>query len=255
MITERKRAGFRRRVVSCCVDYIIVFLPIQIIAAILFALTAGFVQFTNGVIYTTRCEPVSQILQNILPPPPANATEIQNCHVYWFGAQTGRRLIVKRATKDGNTTKNISQEYTLDKKGNPIHGFPLEWVAYIALISYFIWAKARTGATQGDRAIGIEVIDATSSDNSPPPFNKLIVRYLALAGPLALGSTFDAYGSTIFADDELGTLSTVGWSLIGVLYFGFYLICLIQIIMKRDPLYDRIAGTAIIRKTTSSFPA
>ena len=88
MITERKRAGFWRRVVSIFGDSLIVFFPGQVIAAALLALTAGSVQFTSGVIYTTTCEPVSQIPQNLVPPPPANATEIKDCHVFWFGAET-----------------------------------------------------------------------------------------------------------------------------------------------------------------------
>jgi uncharacterized RDD family membrane protein YckC len=42
------------------------------------------------------------------------------------------------------------------------------------------------------------------------------------------------------------------WSLIGILYFGFYLVCAVQIIMKRDPLYDRIAGTAVVREIATN---
>jgi uncharacterized RDD family membrane protein YckC len=253
MSTERTRAGFCRRAVSLCIDCVIVFLPIQIIAAALFALTAGSVQFTGGVIHTTDCEPVSQIPQNLSPLPPANATEIEDCRVSWFGADTSRRLIVRRVTEDGNIKKTFSKEYTLDKNGNPLHAFSLDWIAYIALIAYFILAKARSGATLGDRTIGIKLIDVASSSDSLPSFKKLIVRYFVLVGPGALTSMLatDAYDLTVFGGVDQMTTTTylVVWSVITILYVGFYLNCLVNIVARRDPIYDRIAGTAVVRRS------
>jgi uncharacterized RDD family membrane protein YckC len=94
------------------------------------------------------------------------------------------------------------------------------------------------------------VIDTTSGDHSPAPFKKLIVRYLALAGPIALVSILESYDLTIV--DPSKTSAVIMWSLIGILYFGFYLVCLVQIITKRDPLYDRIAGTAVVREIATT---
>ena len=53
MKAERTRAGCWRRLLSLLLDSALVYIPFQIIALVLFALTAGMVQFTSGLSATS----------------------------------------------------------------------------------------------------------------------------------------------------------------------------------------------------------
>jgi hypothetical protein len=48
------RASFWRKFLTYLIDIIIVWMPIQIIAALLFATTSGWIQETGGITYITQ---------------------------------------------------------------------------------------------------------------------------------------------------------------------------------------------------------
>ena len=62
------RAGFWRRWLALLIDTIIVALPFQMLAAVLFAMTAGMVQMDSGLF--SSCEVGKIIPQGLDPPPP-----------------------------------------------------------------------------------------------------------------------------------------------------------------------------------------
>lgn len=249
MTADQRRAGYWRRLLSLTTDAIVVFLPFQILAAVLFALTAGSIQFADGLTFTA-CKEATQLPTNLSPAPPANANSASECRIFFFGAETARRLTVRRMTKEGNTTYIVAQQYMLDKNSNQVNGYSLEWIAILTLIGYLILAKSLKGKTLGDRATKIAVVNTGDNFGSPVPLKKLVVRYLILAAPIAPVVLVQGYflGTSGNSANQLATSGFLTWFLIAAApAFVLYFICVVQIARKRDPLYDRIAKTAVIR--------
>jgi hypothetical protein len=113
------RADFWRRFLTYLIDIIIVWMPIQIIAALLFATTSGWIQGTGGVTYTS-CVTGPQMPESLDPPPPAGSNFARECHVYFFGAETARYVQVGRSTREGSSTTAVWRIYMLDREGHPI---------------------------------------------------------------------------------------------------------------------------------------
>jgi len=197
MKTERLRAGFWRRTFSFFLDLVIVLLPFQVLAAILFALTAGTVQLAAGGITTTVCYKATGIPSDLKPAPPANPTAAKVCKTSLFGAETARQLTVSHATKNGNTTYTISETYSLDRNDKQVDAWSLEWPAYLALLIYLVWFKLRKPGTLGDRACKISVVDDSLKTTLPPPARQMAIRYAALLGPfLVILKTMFFWGRT-----------------------------------------------------------
>lgn len=248
MFVSGRRAGFWRRFLSAFIDLILVFLPFQALAAILFAVTAGSIQFSDGVTYTI-CKPVMQLPENLNPAPPANANSATDCQVFAFGAETARLLTVSRVTKDGHTTRVVYQEYMLDKAGNAVNGYSLRLPALLALIAYLVWAKSR-GRTLGDRATKSAVVNADADFSHPVEIKKIAVRYIVMAAfivPLVLVQIYFGITSKMSVD-RLVESGFLGWLAIACTpFFLFCCVSIYQVARKRDPLYDRIAKTAVVR--------
>src|SRR5436305_2990661 len=117
--TASARAGFWRRWLATLIDWIVVALPFQVLAAILFALTAGNVQMDNA--FFSFCEPAS-IPQGLDPPPPHDSNFARVCRFSLFGATTGATLTVGRTTREAAKTTTVTQGYMLDENGKPIRG-------------------------------------------------------------------------------------------------------------------------------------
>ena len=100
------RAGFWRRWLATAIDSIIVIFPFQILAAILFAMTAGMVQMDSG--FVTFCADTQTIPQSLDPPPPHDSNFARVCRVSFFGATTGAVLTVGRVTQAGSTTTAVT---------------------------------------------------------------------------------------------------------------------------------------------------
>ena len=250
MKAERLRAGFWRRTFSFFLDYMIVFVPFQIAAVILFALTAGMVQFAGG-ITTTVCYKATSIPPDLKPPPPVNPNAAEVCKTSLFGAETARRLTVLRITKDGNTTYKISQSYSLDRNDKVIDAWPLDWPAYIVLFFYLFWAKLRMPGTLGDRAAKISVVDDSLKTSLPPPARQMAIRYTALLGPFLVTTAVILALAKVFGSsaDDMAKYHYLAIALVimspALIY---YLICLVQIVRKTDPFWDRRAMTAVVRR-------
>src|SRR5450432_3936689 len=86
------RAGCWRRWAATLIDTIVVMFPFQILAAILFAMTAGTVQMDSG--FFSFCTPAKTVPQSLDPPPPHDSNFAQFCHISFFGAPTGVILTV-----------------------------------------------------------------------------------------------------------------------------------------------------------------
>jgi hypothetical protein len=247
--TEPRRGGFWRRWLSGIIDIVIVMLPFSALAAILFSMTAGMVQMDNGLFNT--CTTYTDVPKVALdPPPPHDANFSRICHFWFFTAKTGSVLIVGRTTKDGNMTTTVNQSYMLDASDKPIRGYSIDWIVWLALLAYLIIMTCKLGRSLGDRVVNLRVIDTANPAASGVPLAKAFLRYPAMAigfvpvFALLIWRSIASGGSA----DAAFTADAFKWLTAALLLGGVWSIVLIvQVARKRDPYYDRLAGTAVIR--------
>lgn len=245
---ELPRAGFWRRWLAILIDVIIVMLPFQIVAAVLFSMTGGLIQMDTG--FFTSCAVGKNIPQALVPPPPHDSNYMRVCRISFFGAPTGAVLTVARVTREGSTTTSVSQSYMLDKDGTPVSGTSIDWIYQLALLGYLFGMIWKTGMTLGARVVKVRVIDAANPGAPGVPFRKVIGRYLGMvigavpAIALLIYQRATAGGSA----DAMFTGSFFRWFVFAVaLWAAWVLVLIVQVARKRDPWYDRLAGTAVVR--------
>ena len=242
------RAGFWRRLVALLVDSIIVMLPFQMLAVVLFAMTAGTVQMNSG--FYSSCMDGKTIPQGLDPPPPHDSNAMRVCRTSLLGAPTGATLTVARVTRQGNTTTTVSQTYMLDKDGTPIRGTSIDLIYNLGLLAYLVAMIWKTGKTVGARLVGVRVIDTAHPGAAGVPLGKTIIRYLAmLIGAVpAVALLIYQYVATGGVADAMFTGRFFEWFAYAGLLFGLWGIVLtIQVARKTDPVYDRLAGTAVVK--------
>jgi hypothetical protein len=261
MKTNQRRASVFRRSLSVALDLIVIAVPLQIIVAVLFVMTSGHLQLSQGIILT-RCASTDRVPDNLSPPPPADVNSAKDCRVTFFGAQVARTLTVSHANKPIVKTATsslavslgadlintlvgepdldtVAASYMLDREGKPIDGVALDWLAYVALFGYLLLIESRTGRSIGDRVMGIAVIDTATEAVAQRriPLAKTTVRYVALT-----------FGLIPFAD--IGAAHGLErWG--GYAEFVamiWYLVILVQVLRRRDPPHDLIAGTAVVEE-------
>jgi uncharacterized RDD family membrane protein YckC len=246
--TELPRAGFWRRWLATLIDLVVVMFPFQILAAILFAMTAGMIQMDSG--FFSSCMTGKTIPQALTPPPPHDSNFARVCRISFFGAPTGAILTVGRVTREGNTTTTVTQGYMLDKDGTPINGTSIDWIVQLAFLAYLVGMVWKTGRTLGARVVKVRVVDATNPRASGVPLHKAIVRY-----PAMMIGTVPAFALLIYQSaanggsaDAMFTGNFFQWFMYaGGLGALWVLVLIIQIARKTDPVYDRLAGTAVLR--------
>lgn len=246
--TDLPRAGFWRRLFSIMIDSIIVMLPFQVLAVVLFAMTVGTVQMNSG--FYSYCVDGKNIPQGLEPPPPHDSNAMRVCRTSLLGAATGATLTVARVTREGNTTTTVSQTYMLDKDGTPIRGTSIDWIFNLAFLVYVVAMVCKTGKTLGARLVGVRVIDVANPGAAGVPIGKTIIRYLAMligAAP-ALALLIFQYVTTGGGADAMFTGRFFEWFTYAGLLFGLWTVVLtVQIARKTDPLYDKLAGTAVVK--------
>jgi hypothetical protein len=245
------RAGFWRRLFSILIDLVVVVVPFQIVVAVLFAATSGHVQMTSGIAFQTCSKPTGQY-GTLVPPPPPGSNFAQDCSVYFFGAQTARVLVVGRVTQDGATRNVVSRGYSLDRDGHPVDAVSVDWIAMLTLLVYWLLMETGTGATLGQRVTRSRVIDVLAPHARGVSLRKIFVRYLmmgAAATPMLAVLIVYAvrFGPDIVAMAQ-GDFFT--WFLVaGMLTLVWVCYVFVQVGRRRDPIYDRVAGTAVVRGT------
>jgi uncharacterized RDD family membrane protein YckC len=255
--SDLPRAGFWRRWFAVLIDWIVVIFPFQVLAAILFAVTAGGVQMNNG--FFRVCAPATTIPKDLDPPPPHDSNLANICRVSLFGATTGAILTVGRSTRVGTTTTNVTQSYMVDADGKPIRGTSIDWIGQLTFLAYLIAMVCKTGRTLGARVAKVRVVDAAQPGTPGVPLGKTIIRYLAMViGAVPAFAVLIYQRVTVGGSaDAMFTGSFFQWFMYaGVLGAIWVVVLVIQIARKTDPVYDRLAGTAVLREASpSEIPA
>ncbi|PLP60030.1 hypothetical protein CYK37_07595 [Mesorhizobium loti] len=242
------RAGFWRRLAALVIDTIVIFLPLQILVAILFAQTNGNVQ--GGFFVVTECQSVGSLPEGLQPPPPADANFANLCTSRFFGFPTAHVLSVGTTTQKGNTTTSRSINYPLDADGKPTNALDMSWVALLVLTLYLIAMEWRSGATVGKRLLKMKVINAGDTADVGIPLSKAVKRNLAIwVG--AIPALLIFVKLIFFSADPLAAMSSSGFLLAAVVAFLIQAAWMIWIVVsvskKSDPIYDRIARTSLVK--------
>jgi hypothetical protein len=138
----------------------------------------------------------------------------------------------------------------LDRDNHPIHGVSINWIVMFVFATYLLVMETRTGATLGNLAMRIRVIETAEPDYLGVPLRKITFRYLVmLIGFLPLVVVALVYGVQYGNDLDAAARSGVfTWLVVaGIVALGWGVLLSIQAALKRDPLYDRIAGTTVVR--------
>ncbi|SEC88295.1 RDD family protein [Rhizobiales bacterium GAS188] len=259
------RAGFWGRYVAFFIDVFIVWLLAAILVGIpvglLFAASNGAIQFgpterTSGGapvfeagsqfksagFNLIRCANVdlAQLPEGLDPAPPAQATFALDCRNFAFGLlETARGLTVGRVAKEGTTTETLTRSYALGADGKPRKAVSLDWLPPLLFFIYLVTFQCRFGATLGMQPLHTRVVDVEAPGRGGIPLRKAIIRNLLLwAGVVAFYENWEA----MFSD------SFTTWLFVAdVLIAAYVLWILVDIVRKQDPIYDRIAGTAVLR--------
>jgi uncharacterized RDD family membrane protein YckC len=247
--SDLPRVGFWRRWLAFVIDWIVVLFPFQVVAAILFAVTAGGVQMNSG--FFSVCTTEKNIPRALDPPPPHDSNFARLCRVSFFGATTGAILTVGRTTREGITTTTVTQGYMVNADGKSIQGTSIDSIVWLAFLAYVIGMICKTGKTLGARVAKVRVIDAARPGMTGVPLGKTLIRYLAMvigAVPAfavllyqraAVGGSADAMFAGHFFQ----------WFMFaGALGAIWVVVLIVQIARKTDPVYDRLAGTAVVRE-------
>jgi len=262
------RAGFWRRTVAYSVDGLIVALvgavAIGIPVGLLYAASNGAVQigstqlnqdepsgpedeegsrFELARLRSIRCVTVNltQLPEGLDPPPPAKATSASDCRNFAFGLlETARGLTVQRVTEEDGKTESSSEHYTLGADGKPRQALPLDGLIYILFFLYLVVFQRRYGATEGMAATNIRVVDIENPKNVGISLRKAALRNLLIAAPLILLAVMPD------STESWGWFVVLVSAAFLVLAYGLWI--LVDVVRKKDPIYDRIAGTAVLRR-------
>jgi uncharacterized RDD family membrane protein YckC len=144
----------------------------------------------------------------------------------------------------------------LDQDGKPVHGTSIDWIVWLALLGYLIGMVWKTGRTLGARVVGVRVVDAADPGAPEVPLRKAIIRYLAMAiGVVPVFVVlFYQYAANSGHADAMFTANSFWWFICAGAFSVLWIVALIfQIATKQDPVYDRLAGTAVVRNRSADI--
>jgi uncharacterized RDD family membrane protein YckC len=197
--------------------------------------TAGALQSPS---FYTSCKLIKELPEGLNPPPPADANFMMDCRSLILGLETARRLVVAQVTRtDSPGTKGgtfAGASYILGPDGRQLNqALSIGWLSYLVFAVYLMLFEHRFGATLGKRLLNIRTISKDNPGRLGIAWRRTIIRTL---GQLAF--------FILLIPDFLPTP-------IGAWAAGFillwYLWNVIAIDRERDPLYDLLAGTAVVR--------
>jgi len=252
-LTDIPRAGFWRRLLALTLDLIIIGTPFQIIAVVLFATTAGLVQMSGGGIVFKTCEPSQSVPENLVPPPPKDSNFATECRFSFLGLQTGQALIVGRNHKQGNTFTTVFRSYMTDPDGKPVQGYSIDGYFALSLTIYLLGMIVWRGATIGDRILRIAIIDAARPQVRGVSLLKAILRYVYMMIGVVPAFAVLIYSWLVTGgeiDAAAASLALEFLPLTVIIALAWYVWIIVQIARKRDPVYDRLAGTAVVLRSS-----
>jgi uncharacterized RDD family membrane protein YckC len=278
------RAGLWRRAVALLIDSLVVSAVLQVIVAFLFAATSGRIQIGGDLTYT-RCAIVGRLPEGLVPEPTAGTNVGRDCRVHFLFAQTARILEVGgggeeeasrsyRLDRDGRPIEAVTLDW-LALLALAVYLVAME-ARYGATLGSRVMGIRVVDASASDKA-GVPLRKALLRYAAMliglVPLLGVALIYFGLNGSLgefvaslvSPGQRIELVGAhgphaihwrPLFVDylaglrDRLPDVpDAVGWLLdiVDALSIGWLIFLAVEIARKRDPLYDRLAGTAVLR--------
>lgn len=254
-LQDRPRAGFWRRVGALTIDMILVTLPFQVVAVVLFAVSNGMLQETAGLDFSVCHQVQSEELAKygtLSSPPPEGANYVLDCDATLFGLPTARMLVIGRRTDENNITKNVWVTYPLNASGQLAQAYNWDWLVKLAFAVYYLGLLSRTGRTFGMRRLTTQLISLDKPD-APVGLWRVLLRYLVMSLPampmLLLMTWIIVQSAGNISSYEKLFFSNVSspWflsSIVGGVLLALWMVA--SIVQREDPLYDRAAKTAVV---------
>lgn len=245
------RAGFWRRAVAFIIDYIIVALPLQAVVMALFLLTGGAVQGSFG-FYGTVCNDLADIPTALTPPPPAGYNSVVECRNTLAGFDLKKTLTVSKITVETGTRNWISQTYYLGADGKQRDVWPVDIFASVVFFVYLVLMDCRRGATFGKQVLSIRTASHLDAVAVGVPARSAFLRYVVMFAALVPGMLV-TLGFELAASrggsDPFALLASpyfvVANIVAGVIFLGWFGWIIVSVVRRRDPVYDRVAGTSV----------
>ncbi|MFE0016874.1 RDD family protein [Mesorhizobium sp. NPDC059054] len=130
-------------------------------------------------------------------------------------------------------------------------------IEILLLFAYLVVMETWRGATVGKMLAGIRTIDLSAPDHRPPPFVKALPReFVKAAGflpSLVTSMVFSTLMANVTNAEQLESMmSTDGWffplqfiaQFLPLIWLAWIAVSLVN---NRDPIYDRLSGTAVVR--------
>ena len=252
------RAGFWRRLWAFVVDLLLICVPLQIVVAALYPVTNGKIQMSSGISFNLCNSNVSLAnLPAVVNPPSMHANAAAICRSSFFGLETARWLTVSRVTQEGAVTKTFSIYYRLDRDNKVAQVYAVDWVAFVGIFIYLVSLERRLGTTLGKRLLGLRVIALREADRTGIPFGAAVLRNIFLwigCYPLLI-VLLGAYVLGLWNVEGFMSGGIFSWFMgSGLVGFAIYMWIVVEVARKRDPIYDLIARTAVVRDNPTMSP-
>ena len=236
----RERVGFWRRVGAFFLDAAIVLIPLQLLVVVLYTQTDGRIQGSFGLIYR-MCADLDRVPEGF-PHTLERIDTVQDCQTTLFGLPMSRQLVLSQTDQTEGQQRTLTEELWLNADGYHVESLWLDanGAALAIFLLYLIAFEWRIGQTVGKHVLDIRVLDRDALDALGIPLTKAIFRQAVLFAPI-LAFLLLQYGAT----------SRGAAVFLGGLFLVFASIWVISVTIslarKTDPLYDRLAGTIVVK--------
>ncbi|MDE2487639.1 MAG: RDD family protein [Alphaproteobacteria bacterium] len=244
---EAARAGqelFWLRVTAAAIDVVALAIIAQAAAVALYAASGGMLRSTTFA-RAAHCQPMSRLspalMKGVAVPAGARPVAAQMCVISSLGLETGRYVLVALQSQNGEVVRSLAFTRPVDRKGAPVTPVILDWVWPLAFIAAMSLGEALTGATIGKRLVGLTVTDGSSRR---PGLARTLGRNLVIWGGAALVLIAPLAAALM----KLPVSQPLYWG--AVVLFGLLVLAPIAMLIQQParPLYDRWAGTAVVRR-------
>ena len=249
--TQFNLAGLWRRVIAVALDFVVIGLALSLLAIPCFSLTAGRTQMRGPLIDSSRCAPLLSEPPGVTVPADFHANIRVECLISFLGAPVARFATIGRQSSGDGITTTRSVTFQLNSDGRLTPHFDLGWFYVPLFIIYCIVLESLSGRTLGSRAVGLLVIGPALARATT---RQLLTRYAAIFAPVVPLVVFVVFGmaKVTAAPFEFVDLAKFGsmfsWMFVLLIpAFALAVWATVAVVRRRDPFYDRLAGTRVIR--------
>jgi hypothetical protein len=239
---SRRRAGFWRRLLASIIDYLVVFVPLYLVVAALFSVSNGAVQGS----FLLRFNACYETSVNWNSEPPAGIDVWNWCGTSVLGLTTVSTLVGTSTTNKTEIALPLDADRQVREDVFDVGAFDA-----LILFIYLFFMEWRSGRPIGKRIMAVVVHDVDGWERHGLPIKKAFRRQLAKAAgllPMAVVQTIYSIAlwmNAIPADKEQ---QSIAWTVIALasiaIAVAWFIWIAISIIVGRDPIHDRYAGTS-----------